>query len=438
VSTRAYPEYKDSGDSALGLIPAYWYSSKIKWYIDVFNGFDAKTESGEIPVYGANGVLGHARSATFIGNRVLIGRVGSAGTVNLATSQFCVSDNALVIEIQRSIDCRFLYYWAVSQDFSPDITTTSQPLLTGASVKNYSIGFPEPQEQEKIADFIDHETARIDALVAEQKRLIDLLKEKRQAVISHAVTKGLDPNVPMKDSGVEWLGEVPAHWQICRLKNVSPFITVGIVVNPSNYIADEGLPFIYGGDVSNRGISHGSARNISLEDSEKNLKTQLREGDLLTVRVGDPGVTAVVPKECDGGNCASVMLIRKGHYSSEWLCYLMNSRFVGHQVRLVQYGAAQKQFNIADAIEFVIPKPPSAEQKAIVGNISRQLRGLDELEAQALRSIYLLSERRSALISAAVTGKIDVRDWQPAEKVAENATPLPMAAEERASYRTSQ
>ena len=266
-----------------------------------------------------------------------------------------------------------------------------------------------------IATFLDRETAKIDALIAEQQQLIELLKEKRQAVISHAVTKGLNPDAPMKDSGIEWLGKVPADWLMKRLKNISPFITVGIVVNPSEYVAEEGFPFIYGGDISEGVIDTQNCRKISGPHSLRNAKTRLYAGDLLTVRVGAPGVTAVVPDECDGGNCASVMLIRKGHFCSRWLCYAMNSRMVRYQVEVVQYGAAQEQFNISHAINFWVASPSFSEQEAIADFLDRETTKLDTLTTEAQTAITLLQERRTALISAAVTGKNDVRGAVNAE-----------------------
>ncbi|AOM01736.1 hypothetical protein BFX80_11055 [Cobetia marina] len=278
---------------------------------------------------------------------------------------------------------------------------------------NISIIIPTLPESRKIAIFLDHETARIDALIEEQQRLITLLKEKRQAVISHAVTKGLDPNVPMKDSGVEWLGDVPAHWVKKRLKNISPFITVGIVVNPSSYISEDGLPFIYGGEVKEGFIELTKVRKISRKDSLSNKKTMLQKDDLITMRVGYPGITAVVPAACEGGNCASVMLLKRGSFNSSWLCYVMNNRLIRHQVEIVQYGAAQKQFNIADAIEFWLYTPPANEQNLIAEYLSEEEELFRELTNNNFEAIKLLKERRSALISAAVTGKIDVRDWQP-------------------------
>lgn len=287
--------------------------------------------------------------------------------------------------------------------------------LTGEQLRKHRLPCPSAAEQRAIAAFLDRETAKIDALISEQEKLIALLAEKRQATISHAVTKGLNPDAPMKDSGVPWLGEVPAHWEVRRLKSISPFITVGIVVNPSDYVAAEGLPFIYGGDISEGEIDIEGCRRISPESSATQPKTQLKAGDLLTVRVGAPGVTSVVPQSCEGGNCASVMLIRRGEFDSDWLCYAMNSRMVRYQVEVVQYGAAQEQFNIGHAINFWVATPPPPEQLAISRFLKGASAGVDRLMREAERAVQLLKERRSALIAAAVTGKIDVRGLSSAE-----------------------
>ncbi|MCO2938278.1 hypothetical protein FA270_19410 [Pseudomonas aeruginosa] len=180
-------------------------------------------------------------------------------------------------------------------------------------------------------------------------------------------------------------------------------------MNPSDYVADEGLPFLYGGDIGEGVIFAETARRISPEHSQRNAKTRLNAGDLVTVRVGAPGVTAVVPSECEGGNCASVMLIRRGAFESDWLCYVMNSRVVRYQVEVVQYGAAQEQFNISHAVNFLIPVPPFEEQAQIASALNQEGRRVNALLSKTERSVELLKERRSALITAAVTGQIDLR-----------------------------
>ena len=275
--------------------------------------------------------------------------------------------------------------------------------------------FPSFKEQTQIAKFLDYETAKIDALIEKQEQLITLLKEKRQAVISHAVTKGLNPDVPMCDSGIEWLREIPAHWTLKRLKHISPKVGVGLVINPSTYTTDEGVYFLFGGDVNEYSFNLTNARRMSLEDSDRLTPSRLQAGDLVSVRVGSPGVTAVVPPELEGANCASIIILRKGDFYSEWLCYAMNSWVGRHQVGLVAYGAAQKQFNVSDAVEFKFPFPPREEQRAISESITDSVKCYDSLSDRAVGAVGLLRERRVAIISAAVTGKIDVRDWKPPE-----------------------
>lgn len=206
-----------------------------------------------------------------------------------------------------------------------------------------------------------------------------------------------------RNSGVAWLGDVPAHWDTVALKRVSPSQTVGIVVNPSDYVADEGLPFLYGGDIQEGRIDLDGCRRITQADSNRNPKTKLQAGDLVTVRVGAPGVTAVVPAACEGGNCASVMLIRRGTFDSRWLCYVMNDRVVRYQVEIVQYGAAQEQFNISHAVNFIVPKPSLDEQVAIADHLDNQTAKIDALVKEQRRLIELLKEKLQALISQAVT-----------------------------------
>ncbi len=286
-----------------------------------------------------------------------------------------------------------------------------QKRVPDAFVRNFATAFPPLTEQTAIAAFLDRETLKIDSLVAEQRRLIELLKEKRQAVISHAVTKGLNPHAPTKPSGIEWLGCVPEHWTMKRLKHISPAVTVGIVVNPSTFATDHGVPFIHGGDIREGIINAKDARKITPDASELNAKTKLEAGDVLTVRVGaGRGTTAVVPPECNGGNCASVMHVRKGKFNSHWLCFAMNDRLIQFQLEIVEYDAAQPQFNISHAIEFWFSVPPKDEQDAIAEHLSYATVAFDILTAEAQRAIELLQERRTALISAAVTGKIDVRN----------------------------
>ncbi len=440
MSFPRYPSYKDSGVEWLGEVPEHWDVIRLKnvlqrritdgphttpVFVDdgvPFLSVDG-IQDGELKFDGCRFISEadheeYRRKALPQKNDLLMGKAASTGKIARVKVdfEFSIWSPLALIRLDPKVSNPTFYEQSLK---SPIVQAQIDNLCTANTQKNISMDDipkliltrPPLPEQTQIAAFLDRETAKIDELVAEQQRLMELLKEKRQAVISHAVTQGLNPDAPMKPSGIEWLGDVPAHWEVKRLKHISPFITVGIVVNPSTFVADEGFPFIYGGDIREGVIDWASSRRIDAESSEANSKTRLKAGDLLTVRVGAPGITAVVPPECEGGNCASVMLVRQGSFNSHWLCYAMNTRIVRFQVEVVQYGAAQEQFNISHAVNFWTPTPPRAEQDEIAEFLTCETAKFDTLTAAAQRAINLLQERRTALISAAVTGKVDVRKF---------------------------
>ncbi|CCF11166.1 restriction endonuclease subunit S [Pantoea ananatis] len=446
---KAYPEYKDSGVEWLGKVPLNWQIHSLKRAVDgCTNGvwgeepddkhdlivlrvadFDRQSFKISDLKLTTRSILPKDRGSRLLKQGdLLIEKSGGGdktlvGCVVLFDKKYeAVTSNFVAKMTPRdSYDGHFLTY-AFSQLYAGKVNYPSIKQTTG--IQNLDADaylmekfcFPPKHEQRNIAGFLDHETAKIDNLIAKQQQLIELLKEKRQAVISHAVTKGLNPDVPMKDSGVEWLGEVPEHWTIKRLKHIAPKVGVGLVINPSTYTKDEGVYFIFGGDVKEFGFDLTKTRRISPQDSNKLLPSRLNSRDLVSVRVGYPGITSVVTDDLEGSNCASIIIIRRGSYNSDWLCAAMNVWVGRQQVDLASYGAAQKQFNVSDAIEFVFPVPPINEQNDIAYFVQKTLKKFDDLTQKALKQIELLQERRTALISSAVTGKIDVRDWVAPEK----------------------
>jgi type I restriction enzyme S subunit len=204
---------------------------------------------------------------------------------------------------------------------------------------------------------------------------------------------------------------IPNHWEIRRLRHISPEQLVGVVVNPSSYVDELGdIPFLFGSNVLPGAFSLDGVRRITAQSNKLISKSILRTGDLVTVRVGAPGVTAVIRKELDGCNCASIMITRRSPYfDSDWLCYAMNSTVGKTNVELDQYGAAQEQFNISHAVDFLFPVPPLPEQSAIAKYLHQQCESVDRAVDRIRDGIARLQEYRTALISAAVTGQIDVR-----------------------------
>ena len=270
---------------------------------------------------------------------------------------------------------------------------------------------PPIPEQTLIAAFLDRETAKIDELVAEQRRLMALLKEKRQAVISHAVTRGLNPHAPLKPSGIEWLGEVPAHWEVGPLKR---YWSVTDCKHVTAEFVDEGIPLASIREVQSRWVSLENAKcttehfyELLIEGGRCPLP-----GDLIFSRNATVGEVAQV--SADHSRFAmgqDVVLLRKlsPEYSSDYLQHVIRSPIIILQLANMMIGSTFKRINVEEIRSFVMPSPPATEQADIADFLETELNGFDTLTTEAQRAIDLLQERRTALISAAVTGQIDVR-----------------------------
>lgn len=292
-------------------------------------------------------------------------------------------------------------------------------IMNQDKTKELWITLPPISEQYLITRFLDHETARIDALIAEQQRLIELLKEKRQAVISHAVTKGLDPTAPMKDSCVEWLGEVPAHWKVVRVKHVIQSFEQGWSPQCDNVPIENDEEW----GVLKVGCVNGGIFSLT---ENKRLPDNLEPIPALSLKAGDVLISRANTRELVG-NAALVdldqpnlMLSDKlfrlrttGDMLPKYLVFYLGTSAVRYQIELDATGASSSMFNIGQAIikELPIPVPSVTEQQDIVTKLEASLNDLYLLQKEAQLTQKLLHERRSALISAAVTGKIDVRGW---------------------------
>ncbi|OOC50807.1 hypothetical protein B0684_01805 [Thioalkalivibrio versutus] len=301
-------------------------------------------------------------------------------------------------------------------------------------LRDFSIAWPSREEQAEISAFLDHETGKIDALIEEQRRLIELLKEKRQAVISHAVTKGLDLNVPMKDSGVEWLGEVPAHWEVRKLSTVTEKITNGYVGPTRDIFVNEGVPYLQSLHIKNNQIVFSPRYFVSDGWSRLHQKSILQAGDVLIVQTGDIGQVAVVTKEFSGSNCHALIVASpvSEFVDGVWLSWVLNSDYGYNSLLSIKTGALHPHLNCGYVKDVYVPVPPLGEQYDLVGHIKRELESFSGLISEAEKAKNFLQERRSALISAAVTGKIDVHGWSAG---AESEEPeLAMVAEESAGY----
>ena len=245
--------------------------------------------------------------------------------------------------------------------------------------------------------------------MAAKERVLGLLAEKRRALITRAVTRGLDPRAPLRDSGIPWLGEIPTHWEPRRLRFASPQITVGIVVTPAKYYQASGVPCLRSLNVRETGLTDSDLVYISDESNVLHSKSRVYTDDLVAVRSGQPGTTAVVDGRFEGANCIDLIIIRRSpRFESAFLAYFLNSEPAKMQFLCGSGGAIQQHFNIETAADLVVPLPSLEEQRAIVNQIAAQCSRVDAIANATAHTIFLLKERSAALIAATVTGKIDV------------------------------
>ncbi|MBM4778405.1 MAG: hypothetical protein GQE15_11945 [Archangiaceae bacterium] len=276
-----------------------------------------------------------------------------------------------------------------------------------------SLPLPPKDEQAAIASFLDGETSKIDALIAEQERLIELLKEKRQATISHAVTKGLNPIAPMKESGIEWLGQIPAHWRLLRAKTASVFSTSGPRGWSDRLGAGEDM-FVQSGDLVDGKVDFAEVARVAAGSEAEAIRTRLEMGDVLVcitgAKTGNVALCVSKPPRAAYINQHLCLLrpnieLLEGAFASAVLRSDLGCRYF----ELSQYGLKQG-LSLDDVRNAPVPVPPLGEQKRILEFVDSTERQVNSLVSESRRAVELLVERRGALISGVVTGQIDVRE----------------------------
>lgn len=332
----------------------------------------------------------------------------------MATQSLCTNQGCKSLVPLAPVDTKFYAYLisAAKEELNVRGKGTTFLELSGDALGAFAIPEPLTSEQHFISAFLDRETGKIDALVAEQEKLINLLKEKRQAVISHVVTKGLDPSVPMKDSGVEWLGEVPEHWDVMPLKRLieeGSSISYGIV-QPGDHVED-GVPFIQTTNMTSGSFALDELQRTSPQIAEGYPRSRLAGGEVILGIRASIGAAHVVPVHLEGANLSrGVARIKPNNLiGSSYLVSYLRSDIVERYWQLAKQGSTFNEVSIATVRDLFVAVPPEEEQRAIVDAVAAAEDRFGGLAAEAWRAIDLLKERRAALILAAVTGKIDVR-----------------------------
>ena len=429
MSFPKYPAYKDSGVQWLGHVPSHWALNRLGMH---FTERREKVSDKDFPPLSVtkNGVVpqldtaaktddGDNRKLVRAGDFVINSRSDRKGSAGVASTDGSVSLINTVICPDGGVSGDFAHHLLRSVPFQEEYYRYGKGIVADlwstnfSEMRNITVAVPPQIEQSGIVGFLDLETAKIDALVAEQENLITLLKEKRQAVISHAVTKGLDPSVPMKDSGVEWLGEVPAHWEVKALKFVAT-VQTGIAKGKDNTGKETiVVPYLRVANVQDGYLALDDMAEIEIPSSDL-PRYLLRSGDVLMNEGGDfdklgrGHVWRAEIEPCIHQN--HVFAVRPHSVAPEWLNTVTSSSYA----QFYFMSRSKQSTNLASIsstsiMELPVVLPPQSELEQLLTFLERSTAQLKSLIEEAVLSIELLRERRSALISAAVTGQIDVR-----------------------------
>ncbi|MGG7816945.1 restriction endonuclease subunit S [Klebsiella aerogenes] len=429
---KAYPEYKDSGVEWFDVRPLSWKVTRLK--LETFMNMGQSPSSDDCNIEG-DGLAFLQGNAEFgkvnpiekqycpvpkkIANPgdILFSVRAPVGAMNFADKKYGIGRGLCSIAASAKLTSPFLWWLLPTYKYQLDAIATGSTFeaVSAEQLGNLCFALPSISEQSQIAAFLDHETAKIDNLIEKQQQLIELLKEKRQAVISHAVTKGLNPDVPMKDSGVEWLGKVPEHWTIAQLKfntiemQTGPF---GSQLHAEDYVVD-GIPLINPAHMNAGMIIPDPKVTVDEATQERLGRHKLSEGEIIFSRRGELGRCAVVKKNNEGWLCGTGSLKAKltKKIIPDYAYTLISSEGVVSELTLESKGSTMANLNTETLGRIRLPVPPISEQEAILDYIKIISDKYDYLIRSADTAIRLMQERRTALISAAVTGKIDVRDW---------------------------
>lgn len=446
MSLPRYGEYRDSGLALLGAIPAHWEPGVLKRVVSlvesgvsvnavdepagadgvgvlktssVYTGRFDPRENKTVVIEELERVSCPVKAGTLIVSRMNTpALVGATGLVEEDAGNLFLPDRLWQVHFSGLLP-RFAYYWTAAPSYRAQVqmacagTSASMQNLSQNEFLQFTLPLPPPDEQTAIAAFLDRETAKIDALIVEQEKLIALLAEKRQATISHAVTKGLDPKAPRKGSGVAWLGEVPAHW-VSRPLKMTARIGNGSTPNRDNaeYWADEGFPWLNSSVVNQEQVSE--AERFVTELALKECHLPIVEPPAVLVGITGQGKTRGMATRLAFAATLNQHLAYikpfEDRLTEPYLLWALEAAYLHLRTESEGVGSTKGAITCEQLGKLLIPVPALAEQLAIASFLNEEATKLDKLQAESERGIVLLKERRTALIAAAVTGQVDVRN----------------------------
>lgn len=406
-----YEKYKDSGIEWIGEIPIHWEVCAFKRKITINNGKDYKDflDNEIYPVMGSGGCFAYCSKYMYDGEALLMGRKGTIDKPLYINGKFWVVDTIFYAVPTKDLCCKFAYYLALTFPYSLYSTSTALPSMTQTDLGNNPVAFPPLIEQQAIATYLDEKCGEINRAIDVQKKKIDLLNEMKQTIITDAVTKGLDSNATMKDSGVEWIGKIPEHWEVRRLKTLCKSIRNGYVGPTRDLYQEFGIPYIQSVHIKDGNILF-EREEYYVSDEWAKKHPKIKKGNILVVQTGDIGQIALVNAKYDLCNCHALIIldINNNVISSEFLSLYLRSN-IGKELMLqTKTGALLPHLNSTQIGFTKALLPPFQEQQSIVAHIEKETTKIDTQISKANRHIELLEELKQSIITEAVTGKIKV------------------------------
>lgn len=402
---KKYDEYKDSGVAWIGDVPKHWEVIPFKRAMTINNGSDYKHIQVDVsgyPVIGSGGEFARASQYVYDGEVVLLGRKGTIDKPMYYNGKFWTVDTMFYAIPKKYINCKYLYYQALNIPFERYATATALPSMTQTDLNMNVICLPPTIEQTAIATYLDTHCAKIDNLISIQQKRIALLQELKQSVITHAVTKGLSPNVEMKPSGVEWIGDVPKHWKILRGKYVLNILS-GFPFDSQKFeFEDNGvyMPLIRIRDIN------CSSTEVYYSGSYP-IESVVKTGEVLIGMDGDFNIS-----KWKGTNALLNQRVCKlredSSMNTHYAFYMLSSPLKA--INSVTYATTVKHLSVYDIYNVFIPVPPIPEQATIASYLDHKCATIDASISNAQHQIELLQEYKQSLITEVVTGKRKVTE----------------------------
>jgi len=423
-----YKEYKLSKFQWFDQVPLHWLEGKVSYFFNIGRGrviseLELNPE-GLYPVYSSqtknDGCLGFIDTYDFDNDMLTWTTDGAnAGTVFIRTGKFNCTNVCGTLIPKTEVSLKYyLYYLQNITPFYKRPDTNGAKIMNNEMARIYCL-IPSLEEQIQIALYLDHQTAIIDQLILQKEKLIELLKEKKQAIINEAVTNGLNPNAKMKESSLEWLGAIPQAWNLVQIRHLNTKVGSGVTPKGGAEVyTEEGVIFIRSQNVHFDGLRLDDVVRIDLDTHEKMSGSKVQFKDvLLNITGASIGRCCVVDIHEEMNVNQHVCIIRPTQrVLPEYLNLVLQSNIGQVQIKLGTTGGNREGLTFEAIKEFTIPLPELTEQQEILHKVQSSLKRYYELENLNSIQIDKLKEYRQSIISEAVTGKIDVRDWQPNKK----------------------